>query len=542
MSPNKTFTLPPIRRVLTSFVNGKFLPEPLNKSDIPSSLFHRNILAATNEELCVISSASYDVVEQALVSAKKSQIDWARKTPSERGRILIEAARILKNKTHYVAELEAVDTSRPIGETSMVDVKSATDCLEYFGGSVASQQVGETHRCGPGPESFTYTLREPLGVTVGIGAFNYPLQSAVWKVAPALAFGNSMVFKPSEHTPLTALELAQCLKEAGLPDGVFSVVLGKGSDVGNHLVNSPLVKKISFTGSVNTGIRIAQTAATRLAKVSLELGGKSPLIIFNDADFDKALTGVMIANFYSNGEVCSNGTRVFIHESIYDRFVTELVRRVEKLRVGHPLDPETDFSALVNEDQLNRVLEYIQIGCQEGATLAYGKPQRMNVQDFEQRNISREWAERFNQGAFILPTIFKDCKDHYRIVKEEIFGPVACLLKFSTEEEVIGRAQDTQFGLAGGVFTQDLTRAHRIAHALSVGQFYINNYNLAPVEVPWGGYKNSGLGRENGKAAMDYWTQIKVIHVEMDGIVDPWVHTWKSSGGGNNNNTSNGKL
>jgi len=436
-----------------------------------------------------------------------------KKSPIERGRVLLESSRLLRAQLKEIAELETINTSRPISETLLVDINSAADCLEYFGGSCSTQQVGETHLSAN--DSFTYTLREPLGVTVGIGAFNYPLQSAAWKAAPALAFGNSMVFKPAEDTPWSAIVLAECFKVAGLPEGLFSVVLGAGS-VGSLLVNDDRVSKISFTGSKPTGSKIASAASGNLKKVTLELGGKSPLIIFADCDLEQAVTATLVANFYSNGEVCSNGTRVFVEESIHDKFVQRLVERTKKLRIGDPLDAKTDVGSLIHEKHLETVLGFVERAKAEGAKVEYGGERLQDKAKFA------NFSPKLLNGAFMLPAILTGVQDHFEVARYEVFGPVCSILKFSSEDEVISRANDTIFGLAAGVFTKDLSKAHKVIHRIDAGQCWINNFNLSPVEIPWGGYKKSGMGRENGTESIHYWTQVKTVHVECSGIIDPY--------------------
>jgi len=500
--------------VLTSFVANGFVAPTAASGDKLYTL----VRSATNEPIGQYEVATPTVVKQAVDAAQKAQVAWARRSPIERGRVLLEASRLLRQRTNQLAELETLNTSRPIAETLVVDIQSAADCFEYFGGSVSAQQVGETHDFPNG--AFVYTRREPLGVTAGIGAFNYPIQSAAWKAAPALAFGNAMVFKPAEDTPWTALALAEILKEAGLPEGLFSVVLGAGQ-VGAMLTSDPRIAKISFTGSAATGAKIASSSGNELRKVTLELGGKSPLIIFDDCDLDKAVSGALLSNFYSNGEVCSNGTRVFVHEKIHDQFLQKLVSRVSKLRIGDPMDPETDIGALITEKHLQKVLGFVERGKADGAKLVYGGERLTTPKQFHKMTTSQ-----LLKGAYMTPAVFSHVKDDSELAKTEVFGPVAAVLSFKTEDEVIERANDTVFGLAAGVFTNDLSRAHRVIHSLHAGQCWINHFNLAPVEIPWGGYKKSGMGRENGTEAIHYWTQIKTVHVEStkSGIVDPYPH------------------
>jgi len=395
-----------------------------------------------------------------------------------------------------------MDTGRPIFETRY-EAPGAVDCLEYQSG--AALTVGGQHIDLSGG-GWGYTKREPIGTTVGIGAWNYPLQSAIWKSAPALAFGNSMIFKPSELTPTNALTLAKIYMEAGLPEGVFNVVLGDGS-VGTPLVNHDGVDKVSFTGSVGTGQKVYTSALKSFKKVTLELGGKSPLIIFEDTNIKDAVTAAMVANWYSSGQVCSNGTRVFVHESIHDEFVKQLIDATSKLVIGDPMDKSTQIGPMVAKDHMEKVMNYIDIGKNDdNATLVYGGESILGD----------------TGGYFLSPAIFTDCTDDMRIVKEEVFGMVMSILTFTEEDDVLNRANDTTFGLAAGVFTQDLQRAHRMVHNLEAGTTWINNYNLAPVELPWSGFKNSGLGSENGLAGVESWSRLKTVYVEMGQIESPY--------------------
>lgn len=462
----------------------------------------------------VYECASQELVSQAVAKAQTAQVEWRAKSPMERGRVLLETARLLRQKTREISLVESLNTSRAISEVLVTDVASAAECFEYFGGSASAQHVGEMHDFANG--NFAYTRREPLGVTVGIGAFNYPLQSAAWKAAPALAFGNAMVFKPAEDTPLSALKLAETLKEAGLPDGLFSVLLGPGHTVGSALVSDKRVAKISFTGSVQTGTQLASQAALEVKKVTLELGGKSPMIVFEDADLDQAVTGALLGNFYSNGQICSNGTRVFVHAKVHDEFVRRFVERTRLLRIGDPLHVDTDVGPLIHQRHLDKVLGFVQRAEQEGATLVLGGRRITDAKLFHDGNA------KLLPGAFMTPAIFTDVQDGFEIATREVFGPVACVLRFSSEAEVIARANDTEFGLAAGVFTKDLVRAHRTIAQLQAGCCWINHFNLSPVELPWGGFKQSGLGRENSTEALHYWTQLKSVYVDMHGIADPY--------------------
>ncbi|KAK1937865.1 NAD/NADP-dependent betaine aldehyde dehydrogenase [Phytophthora citrophthora] len=488
-------------RVVKSFINGKYVAPKASAQSFTL------LNATTRKPETSFTAADKAQVDEAVGAAQSAQQHWKRLSPAERGSILRKAADILTANTDEIATLETIDTGRPIAETTVTDVLSATDCLNYYGG--VSPSVGGQHLELTGG-SWAYTKREPLGVTAGIGAWNYPLQSAAWKSAPALAFGNSMVFKPSEETPLTALKLAEAYLEAGVPEGVFNVVLGAG-ETGQALVEHKDIAKVSFTGSVGTGRNVYAGAAKDLKKVTMELGGKSPLIVFDDADIEQAVSGAMMGNWYSSGQVCSNGTRVFVQRKIFDKFVQRMHERTLKLRIGDPLDPSTDIGPMIHEKHMKLVQSYIEKGVAEGANLLKGGGERIMP------------SETTKDGFFLTPAIFVDCKDDMTIVREEIFGMVMCILPFDTEEEVLARANDTIFGLSAGVFTKDITRAHRMIGELQAGTTWINNYNLAPVETPWGGYKKSGVGRENGLAGIDSWTQLKSVYVEMNEVWCPYA-------------------
>ncbi len=455
---------------------------------------------ATGEVLAEIEIAGQAEVDQAVAAARAGQKRWAAMTGTERGRVLKRAADLLRARNDELAQLETRDTGKPIQETSVVDVISGADCLEYFAG-LAAGMTGE--HVDLGPAGFGYTRREPLGIVAGIGAWNYPLQIACWKSAPALACGNAMIFKPAELTPLTAVRLAEIFVEAGLPDGVFNVVQGF-ADTGRLLTRHPAIAKVSLTGEVGTGRKVMADAAASLKQVTLELGGKSPLIVFEDADLDNAVSGALLANFYSAGEVCSNGTRVFVHRSLKAAFIEKLVARVERMITGDPMDPRTQVGALISENHMNKVLGYIAQGKAGGARLLTG-------------------GERVGTtGFFVRPAVFDDCRDDMTIVREEIFGPVMTILAFDDEDEVVARANDTEFGLAAGVFTRDLARGHRVVAALQAGTCWINHYNITPIELPFGGVKQSGLGRENSKAAIEHYTQLKSVYVALQPIDAPY--------------------
>jgi len=486
--------------VYSQFIDGELTTPSNGESWI-------NYNPADNNPLGEVFHANEQDIEAAVSSSEKAFHIWRTKTGAERGRVLVKAAHILRSRLEKIACLETQDVGKPISESLAVDITSAADALEYFGGMAAGIH-GEFFDL---KNAFGYTRPEPLGICVGLGAWNYPIQIAAWKAAPALACGNAMIFKPSELTPATALELAKVFMEAGAPPGLFNVVQGDGR-VGGMLVDHPRIAKISLTGSVSTGKKIFAGAAPHLKRVTLELGGKSPFLVFEDADIHNAVSAALLANFYTQGEVCSNGTRVFVHRKIYDSFLMKLKDRTEKIRVGDPADPDTQMGALISKAHMEKVIRSIDSGKSSGATLLTGgfRPST----DFKGRDIT--------SGNFLTPAIFTDCDDAMEICKEEIFGPVLSILSFDSEEEVIERANNTPFGLAAGVFTNDIKRGHRVIHQLQAGTCWINNYNITPIELPFGGYKQSGQGRENSLAAIQQYTQLKSVYVELGDVESPY--------------------
>ncbi len=484
----------------TQFIDGELTTGSNRESWI-------NYNPATNTPLGEAFHANAQDIDDAVGSAEKAFQIWRAKTGAERGRVLVKAAEILRSRIEQIALLETQDVGKPIAESLAVDVSSAADALEYFGGMAATIHGSYVDL----KNAFGYTRPEPLGVCAGIGAWNYPIQIAAWKAAPALACGNSMIFKPSELTPVTALQLAKAFMDAGAPSGLFNVVQGDGR-VGAMLVDHPRISKISLTGSVATGKKIYAGAAPQLKRVTLELGGKSPLIVFDDADIPNAVSAALLANFYTQGEVCSNGTRVFVQRKIFNAFLTQLKERTDKIRVGDPTDPDTHMGAVISKAHLEKIMHFIDAGKAAGATLLTGGTRP--VKDFKGRDISA--------GNFITPAIFTDCEDAMEICKEEIFGPVLSILCFDTEDEVIERANNTVYGLAAGVFTNDIKRGHRVIHQLQAGTCWINNYNITPIELPFGGNKQSGMGRENSLAAIQFYTQLKSVYVELGNVDAPY--------------------
>ncbi len=462
---------------------------------------------ATGEVIARINEATFAAIEHAVAAAGEGFAVWSTTAPAARARVLRRAADLIRADAEALAALETLDTGKPISETRVADWPSGADALEWFAALAATLAGEATGLGGAGGGDLVYTRREPLGICLGIGAWNYPSQIACWKAAPALACGNAMIFKPSEVTPLGALRLGAILAEAGLPAGVFNVLQG-GGEVGAALAAHPAIAKISVTGSVPTGHKVYAAAAEGLKAVTLELGGKSPLLVFDDADLDDAVGGAMLGNFYSAGQVCSNATRVFVQKDVHDAFLDRLLARTERIVLGDPMDPAVTMGPLVSETQGRRVLGLVETGKAEGARLLAGG--------------NRAAPQGFEGGFFVEPTVFAGVTDEMTIAREEIFGPVMSVLAFDSEDEGVARANATPYGLAAGVFTRDLARAHRVVARLDAGTTWINAYNLTPVEAPFGGVKQSGLGRENGRAALDHWSRVKSVYVATSPVEAPW--------------------
>jgi aldehyde dehydrogenase (NAD+) len=454
---------------------------------------------STGEVLAEVAEGGAEDVDRAVTAAREAfeRGKWATMDARKRGRILYAVADALEAKADDLARLETLDNGKPMREARAFDIQGTIDCFRYYAGW-ADKIDGDVIPI-PGP-FLNYTRREPVGVCGQIIPWNYPLQMAAWKVAPALACGNTIVLKPAEQTPLTALELARIAHEAGLPAGVLNVVPGFGESAGAALVRHPDVDKIAFTGSTEVGKIIQREAAGTLKRVSLELGGKSPNIVLADADLDAAVKGATSAIFYNTGQACTAGSRLLVEESVRDDFLEKLVKRAESMRPGDPLDPRTRMGPLVSEEQLARVMGFIETGKSEGAELVFGGD-RAQVGG--------------GGGYFLNPTIFSGVTPEMTIAREEIFGPVLGVTSFRDAEEAIEIGNRTIYGLAAAVWTQDVRKAHKIAHALRAGTVWINMYHTLDTGSPFGGYKQSGYGRELGKYALDLYTQVKSIWVNL---------------------------
>jgi len=455
---------------------------------------------ATEEVIALIPEATDIEVGAAVTAARRALEEgpWAKMSARQRGRLIYKLAQRISERTDELARLETMNNGKPFFESQRVDIPSTAECFEYYAGW-ADKVEGETIPVD-GPY-FNYTLREPVGVVGAIVPWNFPLLLAAYKVAPALACGNTVVLKPAEQTPLTALKLAELIQEVGFPDGVFNVVTGPGSTAGAALVEHPGVDKIAFTGSTQTGQEIMRAAAGTLKKLSLELGGKSPNIVFADADLDAAVKGAVSGIFYGKGEVCTAGSRLFVEEKIHDQFMEKLVERSKKMTPGDPFDSKTRLGPLISKEQMNRVLNYIESGKNEGARLLAGG-KRANVKD--------------GKGYFVEATVFDNVDQGMKIAQEEIFGPVLSTLRFENFDEAVNRANQTIYGLAAAIWTKDLKKAHAFAKAVKAGTVWVNTYGNYDSASPFGGYKMSGFGRELGKAALESYTQIKSVWVNLE--------------------------
>ncbi|KAL8804640.1 MAG: hypothetical protein Q9182_002448 [Xanthomendoza sp. 2 TL-2023] len=476
------------------------------KVQMASGPVFRSIDPSTAQPLADIHAASHSDIDSAIASAQKAFPTWSRTPPVVRARILLKAVQLLRDRNDEIAKSETQDTGKPFSETSTVDVVTGADVLEFFANLVAGGGLnGETVQLRE--DAWVYTKKEPLGVCAGIGAWNYPIQIALWKSAPCLAAGNTMVYKPSEVTPLHGLILAQIYTEAGVPPGIFNIVNG-GGDVGAYLTSHPGVAKVSFTGQVSTGKKVASSAAMNMKYVTMELGGKSPVIILPDADIDNAVDGAMMANFFSTGQVCTNGTRVFVPLGMKQTFETTLLEKMKHIRPGDLMDPNTNFGPLVSEVHYQKVLAYIKHGIEvDGAKLLYGGAEKP------------ESIKGMENGYWVKPTIFTDCTDGMKIVQEEIFGPVLTILTYESVEEAISRANATPLGLAAGVITKDLNLAHKVVARLEAGITWVNTWGESPAEMSVGGWKESGVGVENGKRGLEAWVRNKSTLVDMSGAI-----------------------
>ncbi|HKR01933.1 MAG TPA: aldehyde dehydrogenase family protein [Pyrinomonadaceae bacterium] len=462
---------------------------------------------ATGQTLAEVAEADKADVDKAVQAARRAfEGKWSKMSARDRGRLMYKLAQLIEENSKELAALETADNGKPIRESQYVDLPQVVENFEYFAG-YATKIEGETIPV-PG-QMFNYTLREPIGVCGQIIPWNFPLLMAAWKLAPALAAGNTVVLKPAEQTPVNAMELGRLIQEAGFPDGVVNIVPGYGETAGASLAAHPGIDKIAFTGSTEVGKIVARAAADNLTKVSLELGGKAPNIVFADADLEQAVNGAMMGIFFNQGQVCCAGSRLFLSEEIKDEFLDRFKEKAQKVRVGDPMDAGTHMGPQVSEEQLDRIKGYVDIAREEGASVLTGGCPPSLEGDFQ-------------KGYFFQPTIFGDVKNKMRVAQEEIFGPVTSVITFKSEEDLIKEANETVYGLSAGIWTRDIVRAHRFAREIHAGTIWINTFNMFNAASPFGGFKQSGYGREMGKHALELYTQVKSVWVDLSGKPIGW--------------------
>ncbi|HEV7890244.1 MAG TPA: betaine-aldehyde dehydrogenase [Pyrinomonadaceae bacterium] len=498
MSSAQSVTETPRRYQL--FIDGKWVDAESGKTFVTPN-------PSTGETLAEVAEADKADIDKAVAAARRAfEGKWSRMSARDRGRLLYKLAQLIESKSQELAALETADNGKPIKESTYIDLPGVAENFEYFAGW-ATKIEGETIPV-PG-QMFNYTLREPVGVCGQIIPWNFPLLMAAWKLAPALAAGNTVVLKPAEQTPVGAMELASLIQEAGFPDGVVNIVPGYGETAGAALASHPGIDKVAFTGSTEVGKIIAKAAADNLSKVSLELGGKAPNIVFADADMEQAVNGAMMGIFFNQGQVCCAGSRLFLDARVKDEFLERFQERAGRVKVGDPSDMNTQMGPQVSEEQLNRIKGYVDIAKEEGAqVLSGGCPPQLEGD--------------FQKGYFFQPTIFGDVKNNMRVAQEEIFGPVVSVITFENEDDLIRQANEISYGLSAGIWTQDITRAHRFAKAIRAGVIWINTYNMFNAASPFGGYKQSGYGREMGKHALEMYTNVKSVWVDLSGKPIGW--------------------
>lgn len=474
---------------------GLFINNQWVNSESGRTIESRN--PANGEFITRIPDATAGDIDRAVQAATQAFESWKKTTVAQRSLALLKIADQIEEQAERFAILEALDVGKPIRESRMIDIPGAIDHFRYFAGVIRSQSDEATML---DENTLSIVLSEPLGVVGQVIPWNFPLLMAAWKIAPAIAAGNTVVIKPSEMTPVTIMELAKIFAQV-LPAGVVNIVTGLGATAGQALLDHPDVRKLAFTGSTRVGEIVAAAAAKKIIPATLELGGKSANIVFPDANMNRAVEGAALAILWNQGQVCESGARLFVHRSVYQDFLSRLMKHFTHVRVGNPLDEQTQMGAQISETQMNRILGYIAIAKEEGATILTGG--------------KRLQGEKYDNGYFIEPTILVDVRNDMRVAYEEIFGPVLCVIPFDDEAEVIRLANDSEYGLAGGVWTQDINRALRVSRAIETGRIWVNTYHEIPAHAPFGGYKRSGLGRETHKSILDAYTQKKNIYISL---------------------------
>ena len=471
------------------FIDGEWIAAEDNKT-------YNTVCPATGKILAACANASQKDVDLAVKAGWKAFPAWKKTSPAQRADLLLKIADIIDANKDRLAAVESIDNGKPIRETAAIDIPMASDHFRYFAGAIRVQEGSASFIDN---DKLSLIINEPLGVVAQIVPWNFPFLMAAWKLAPALAAGNCIVFKPSSETSLSVLELGKLLQDV-LPAGVLNIITGKGSTTGNYILEHPDIKKLAFTGSTEVGYDVAKAAADKLIPATLELGGKSANIFFEDAPWEKAVEGVCMGILFNQGQVCCAGSRVFVQDTIYDKFLAAVKEKFEAVKVGMPLEKTTMMGSQISQRQLEKILSYIDIATNEGAVVVTGG-----------KKIT---TDELKNGAFMQPTILGNVTNNMRVAQEEIFGPVVCFIKFHDEQEVVDMANDSEYGLGGAVWTKDINRALRVAKAVETGRMWVNNYNNLPAHAPFGGYKKSGIGRETHKMILDNYTQVKNIFID----------------------------
>ena len=473
------------------FINGEFVPSTNPESKCTSKS------PVDGSTLSTFANATKEDVDKAVNAAWEAFKTWKNTTPAERSKILLQIADAIDKNKEHLAKVESMDNGKPIRETLAIDIPSGAEHFRYFALCIMADEGTATVIDG---KYLSIVLKEPIGVVGQIVPWNFPFLMGCWKLAPVLAAGDCTIFKPSSETSLSFLELARITKDI-IPKGVFNVITGRGSQSGQYILDHPKLSKLAFTGSTEVGLTVGMAAVKRIIPCTLELGGKSANIFFDDCDFDLAIDGACIGILFNQGQVCIAGSRIFVQDTFYDKFIDALVKQFNSVKVGNSLDPNSMMGAQVNAKQLKKILDYVKLGEQEGCKIACG-----GVQVTE---------NGLDKGCYMRPTLLINANNKMRVAQEEIFGPVAVVIKFHDVDEVIAMANDSIYGLGGGVFTKDINKGLKVARAIETGKMWINTYNMIPCGAPFGGYKQSGIGRETHKVILEHYSQIKNIMINL---------------------------